>query len=117
MEILRNVLLFLHVAGAAVIVGIWFATFRKPVVLPGQFHGALLQLVTGLALVGVIEAGDLADVNNAKIAVKLLIAVAVAVAAFIGYRKHKRNQPISTGLAHAVGGLALINIAVATLWQ
>jgi hypothetical protein len=117
MEILRNILLFLHVLGAAAIVGIWFATFRKPTVLPGQFHAALLQLVTGLALVGIIEAGDLANVNNVKIAVKLLIAIAVAVAAFIGYRKHKRGQTVSTGLAHAVGGLALINIAVATLWQ
>jgi hypothetical protein len=40
----------------------------------------------------------------------------VAVAAFVGQRRTRRGETVSTGLAHAVGGLALINMAVATLW-
>ncbi|WP_276607412.1 hypothetical protein [Kocuria sediminis] len=44
------------------------------------------------------------------------MALAVAVAAFVGQRRTGRGEPVSTGLAHAVGGLALINVAVATLW-
>jgi len=57
------------------------------------------------------------EVNNIKVGVKLIIALVVFVAALIGYRKQKKGEPVSTGLAHAVGGMALINIAVATLWQ
>ncbi|GLB66176.1 hypothetical protein [Arthrobacter mangrovi] len=117
MEFLRYLLLFVHVLGAAAIVGVWFATFRKPGVSPWQFHGAWVQLLTGLLLVGVIEMGDLAEVNNIKVGVKLVIALVVFVAALIGYRKQKKGEPVSTGLAHAVGGMALVNIAVATLWQ
>ena len=37
--------------------------------------------------------------------------------AFIGRRKYKKDEPISKGLAHSVGGLALLNVAIATLWQ
>lgn len=117
MEFLRYLLLFIHVLGAAAIVGVWFANFRRPGVSPWQFHGAWVQLLTGLLLVGVIEMGDLAEVNNIKIAVKLVIALVVFVAALIGYRKQKKGEPVSTGLAHAVGGMALVNIAVATLWH
>ncbi|MCG2624203.1 hypothetical protein LVY72_20140 [Arthrobacter sp. I2-34] len=117
MEFFRYVLLFFHILGVAAIVGVWFANFRKPSVSPWQFHGAWVQLVTGLLLVGIIEMGDLGQVNNIKIAVKLIIALIVFIAAFIGYRKQKKGEPVSTGLAHAVGGMALINVAVATLWH
>ncbi|MGO4383926.1 hypothetical protein [Specibacter sp. RAF43] len=116
MTIVTSILVFLHVLGAAAIVGGWFATFKKPTVLPVQLYGAIAQLVTGLALVGLAEAGT-DPVNHAKVAVKLVIAVAVLVPAIIGYRKAKAGGDVSTGLAHAVGGMALVNIGVATLWN
>ena len=53
MDILKYILVFLHILGAAAIVGGWFATFKKPTVLPAQLYGAIAQLVTGLALVGI----------------------------------------------------------------
>ena len=37
--------------------------------------------------------------------------------AFIGRRKYKKGEPVSKGLAHGVGGLALLNVAIATLWN
>ena len=55
-----------------------------PRVLPGMVHGALLQLVTGVVLVGLHEAGagdD--DVNNAKIGVKLLVTLVVVGLAWV----------------------------------
>ena len=39
------------------------------------------------------------------------------VTALLGRRKENRGEPVPTGLAHAVGGLGLINILVAVLWQ
>ncbi|MET4001432.1 MULTISPECIES: hypothetical protein [Arthrobacter] len=115
MDFLRLVLVFLHILGAAAIVGGWLAAFKTPTVSQWQWIGALTQLITGLLLVGLAEMGD-GDVNNVKIGVKLIIALIVAVAAFIARRKIKNNQDVSKGLAHAVGGMALINIAVAVFW-
>jgi hypothetical protein len=116
MNIVMSILVFLHILGAAAIVGGWFATFKKPTVLPIQLWGAIAQLVTGLALVGVAGATH-TDLNYIKITVKLVIAIAVLIPAIIGYRKAKSGQEVPTGLAHAVGGMALINIAIATIWQ
>ncbi len=110
----RHSCVFTHI-GASLIIGLWVAHFRTPKVLPGQFHASLLMLVTGLILVGIAEMSG--GVNHIKIAVKILLALGVAIAAFIGQRKHKAGEPISTGLAHAVGGLAVINVAVATIWH
>jgi hypothetical protein len=116
MDILKDILIFLHILGAVAIVGGWFATFKKPTVLPVQLYGAIAQLVTGLALVGILGATH-EPVNYYKITVKLLIAIVVLVAAVIGYRKAASGAEVPKGLAHAVGGMALINIAVATLWS
>ncbi len=115
MDILQSFLVFLHILGAAIIVGLWFARIKNPTVLPGQFHGALLQLITGLALVGVAEAGD-GDVNHLKIAFKLTITLGIAVLAFIGQRRYKKDEKVPAGLAHGVGILTVVNIALATMW-
>ena len=115
MDFLHNFLVFLHILGAAIIVGIWFARIKNPTVLPGQFHASLLQLVTGLALVAVNEMGD-GDVNHLKVGIKLLITLVIAVLAFIGQRRYKKDEPVSSGLANGVGILTIVNIAVATMW-
>ena len=115
MTFVHSIALFIHFIGAAALVGGWLATFRKPTVLQWQHIGAWLQLLSGLALVGLLEMGD-GQVNHIKIGVKLLILLGALVAAFIGRRKVKRGEPVSVGLAHAVGGLALLNIAIAVFW-
>jgi hypothetical protein len=67
-------------------------------------------------MMGLIPALDM-DANYIKLGIKFAIAAVVAVLAFIGSRKYKKDEPVSKGLAHAVGGLALLNVAIATLWQ
>lgn len=116
MIIVYNILVFLHIVGAAMIVGIWIGNIKKPTVHPRQFDGAALQLLTGVAMMGLIPALDI-DANYAKLGLKLVIALAVGVLAFIGRRKYKNGEDISKGLAHSVGGLALVNVAIATLWN
>lgn len=115
MDFLYALFVFLHIVGAAALVGGWLATFRAPTVLQWQHIGAWVQLVTGLLLVGLAEMGD-GTVNHMKIGIKLVILIGVLVAAVIGRRKVARDEPVSKGLAHAVGGLSLINIAVAVFW-
>ena len=40
MNIVYNVMVFLHIIGAAMIVGIWIVQMKKPTVHPRQFDGA-----------------------------------------------------------------------------
>jgi hypothetical protein len=108
---------FLHIVGAAMIVGYWIATIKTPTVHPRQRDGAFLQLLTGIAMMGLLPLMPDADPNYFKLGIKFAIGVAVAVLAVIGSRKVKNGEPVSTGLAHGVGGLALVNIAIATLWN
>lgn len=115
MDLLHTTLVFFHILGAAALVGGWLATFKKPTVGLFQFIGAWVQLVTGVLLVGMLEMGD-ADVNRIKIAVKLSLLIVILVTAWIGRRKVKRGQTVPTGLAHAVGGLALVNVGLAVFW-
>lgn len=115
MDLLHPVFLFLHIVGAAALLGGWLATFKTPTVGKWQHIGAWIMLVSGLALVGSLESGD-ATVNHMKIGIKALLLIAILVAAIIGRRKVAKNEPVSTGLAHAVGGLTLINVALAVFW-
>lgn len=115
MDLLHTFLVFLHLLGAAALVGGWLATFKTPTVGVFQFAGAWVQLVTGLLLVGLAEMGD-GHVNNVKIAVKLVILIGVLVAAIIGRKKVKKGEAVPTGIAHAVGGLAFVNVALAVFW-
>lgn len=117
MDFLHSAALFLHILGAAALVGGWLTTFRRPTVSAWQHAGAWVQLVTGVLLVGLLEMDDSAGpVNHVKIAVKLVILIGILVAAILGRRRVRRDQPVSTGIAHAVGGLTLVNIALAVFW-
>lgn len=95
MEILREILLALHLIGMAIIVGGYFTVIRFPKVAPGMLHGAYLQLITGLLLLVIAEMGD-DPVNHMKMGIKLLIAILVTVFAFIGNKKQKAFAAGST---------------------
>jgi hypothetical protein len=117
MTIVFSLLVFLHIVGAAMIVGYWIATIKEPTIHPRQRDGAFLQLLTGIAMMGIVPFMPNADPNYFKLGIKFAIGVAVAVLAVIGARKVKKGEPVTTGLAHGVGGLALVNIAIATIWN
>jgi FtsH-binding integral membrane protein len=116
MIIVYNIMVFLHIVGAAMIVGIWIGNMKKPTVHPRQFDGAALQIITGIVMMGLSPALVM-DANYFKLGIKFAIALAVGVLAFMGRRKYKKGEDISAGLAHSVGGLALLNVAIATLWN
>lgn len=116
MEILIEVFVGLHIVGIAALLG-GFLTQLKSVgagearILPGMQHGAWTMLVTGLALVGLNEADD-QHVNNAKIAVKLVVLLAVLVLTYLNRDEERVGAPVM----YAVGALTAANIFIATLW-
>jgi hypothetical protein len=117
MSFVYHLLIVAHLLGMAAIVGSYFFVLRNPRVVPGMVHGALLQLVTGLAMVGLRESKAYDDPDGAldhtKIGVKLLIALVVTV---IGWIHRKRGDDAPAGVVHAIGGLAIVNVLIAVLW-
>ncbi|MEX3610152.1 hypothetical protein VVR12_03785 [Rothia sp. LK2588] len=133
MVIATNILVFLHILGAVMVVGIWIANFKKGITVPGQFHAALLQLITGFALYFMMMSHlpeESATRFHMFIGIKMLLALIIAVAAYLGQKKYKRAHVFdrrdgvearghddhagrNVALAHTVGGLGLVNIAIA----
>ena len=117
MNIVYNIMVFLHIIGAAMIVGIWIGQMKKPTVHPRQFDGAVLQLITGIVMMGLhpgpghgrqlLQARHQAGHRPRRRSCSPSSAAAST----------RRAKPVSKGLAHSVGGLALLNVAIATLWQ
>ncbi|HZJ39775.1 MAG TPA: hypothetical protein VFD20_02340 [Demequina sp.] len=114
MEALQTVLLIAHLVGMAAIVGggleQWPA--RKRHISAVMVWGARAQLVTGLILVGLMQAIEPDEANNAKFAVKLLVALAVAGLAEVGFRRAKAERMWAGVLL-----LTLINVTVAVAWH
>ena len=99
MEIVRLVLLVLHILGFAALLGGLIAQAgpgEKRVTGPMR-DGIGTAFVTGLALVGVLEAGD-DPVNHAKIGIKLLIGLVLLVLVMANMRKPSIPQGLWAGL-------------------
>ena len=116
MEILEHLFVLAHLLGMAAIVG--SAVFvARGVVTPALVWGARAQLVTGLVLVGLVQAGGEEEVDNAKIAVKLVVAIAVVACAEIAAARERKGGDPRPQLVNAAGALALLNAAIAVLWR
>jgi hypothetical protein len=127
MDFLQNLLVFVHFIGLAILLGGFFAQIGKSDlrITPGMFHGALTMLVTGLALVGIASSRHADDpfslenptgypaVDNTKIAVKLLVLIAIFAVIVLNRRKEK------VGVAPwlAVGLLGVLNVGIAVFWD
>lgn len=111
MDIVIGIFLVLHLVGWAMTLGGALATMKAPKITPGMLHGVLTALVTGILLVGLNEMSG-GDVNNVKIAVKLIVALVVTTMVILG----RRNEKVSTGYLGGVAGLVVVNVAIAVLW-
>lgn len=121
MEFVYNVTVVAHMLGLAALVGGYLVavTQRADGVAPNSVlvWGARIQLLTGLVLVGIAEGALDSEINHAKIGVKLVVSLAVAALAEISAGRARRSQPGVGGLVHAAGALAILNVAVASLWR
>lgn len=121
MEFLYNLIVVCHMLGLAALVGAYLVAVSqsKTALVPNvvMVWGARIQLLTGLILVGLAEGALDMDVNNTKIAVKLVVAIAVAAFTEIAAAKARKGQPVAAGMVHAAGVLAIVNVLVASLWK
>lgn len=115
MDTVRLILLVIHLLGFAALLGGMFAqlggTEEKRVTAPMR-DGAGTAFLAGLFLVGVLEADD-ADVNHAKVGVKLVIGLVVLGLVMANLRKPR----IPDGLFYGLLALTIANVCVAVLWS
>lgn len=113
MDFLHKLLLFIHLIGLAAVLGGALVQIAEPPrrVTTMILHGAGTQLLSGVLLVGVLEADDV-EVDQAKIAVKLVVALVITGLAW-GYRAREQlaNAPF-----FGILGLTLGNVGVAVFW-
>lgn len=117
MDLLRNVVILLHVAGFAVTFGGWVAEaaarrFRFTRTLD---YGLLVSLLTGLALSAPWPAG--VDLNYPKIGIKLVILVVLGGVLGMGSARQRRTgEAVPRAMFYAVGVLSFGAAAIAILW-
>ncbi|MFD0000609.1 hypothetical protein [Nocardia sp. NPDC127526] len=116
MDFVYNLMVVAHLLGMAAVVGGYAAS--QPRVSELMVWGARAQLITGIVLVGMAESIDSLgkDPNMTKIVVKLVVSVAVAAFAEMGRADAKRGKAVPW-MTHAAGGLAIVNVFIATLWS
>lgn len=126
MELARNLTLIAHFIGLAMVIGPFLLHMRSKGGYPFNWvlSGTIVQLVTGLLLVGLAEMrlADDPDValDHIKIAVKLSVALLAFVAALLGYLRQRKgiltNERKLKPFFHAAGGFAIADVFIAVLW-
>lgn len=113
MDFARDLLLFIHLLGFASLLGgaLVQARDQVQVVNSAMLHGALVQVVSGLLLVGVLLGQD-TDVDEVKVATKLAVALVIAVLCWV----NRRKQVVPSGLFAAILFLTVLDAGIAVFW-
>lgn len=116
MEILRHLVVLVHLVGFAVLFGAWaveaFGQRRLTRIMNG---GMVVAAVAGLALAA--PWGLSYEPNYTKLAVKLVVLLAIGAVLGIGMARQRKQGTTPAGLFWAVGALTLANAAIAVLWR
>lgn len=116
MEVLRSVVVLLHIVGFAVIFGAWVAeaAARRFATTRVMDYGVLLSLLTGLALAAPWPPG--VELNYPKIGIKLVILIVIGGLVGMGNARQRRTgEPVTRSLFTAVGILTFAAAAIAVL--
>jgi len=117
MEILRHVVLLVHLVGFAILFGAWVveAAARRFQATRLMDLGLLIAFLAGVVLCAPF--GRDYDFNWAKIGIKLGILVVIGALAGISRSRAKKNTPLPTWTFWLIGALILTNAALAVIWR
>ena len=115
MDILRDVVIIVHLIGFAVLFGGWIVElFGTRGVSKVMHWGLVVALVAGFALAA--PWGLDGDMNYMKIGVKLIVVVVVGALLGIGGARQKRTGSVPAAIFWLIGLLTLANASIAILW-
>ncbi|WP_438353619.1 Fe-S protein [Microbacterium sp. CJ88] len=117
MEILRHVVVLVHLVGFAVLFGAWVveAVSRRVRVTRLMDYGLLIALLAGLALAA--PWGISYELNYIKIGVKLVVLLVIGGLLGMGAARQRRGATVPVGAFWAVGILTLLNAGLGVIWR
>lgn len=116
LEIVRLVLLFVHLAGFAMLFGGFVTQYfaGKFRINGAMLWGSVIQLVTGIGLSAPLRGGSASgnEPDPIKLVVKFVIAALIFAMVFVV----RKRESVAKGHFVAIGGMTLLNAAVAVFW-
>jgi uncharacterized membrane protein SirB2 len=114
MHALETIFLILHLLGLAAILGGALEQWRTSAKLtsPVTLWGARAQLLTGLALAGIVSSSSDGAPSAAWMSVKLLIALAIVAVSEMNAKK-----VTIANSARLIVALTTVNVIVAVAWH
>jgi hypothetical protein len=115
MEILRSIVVLIHLVGFATIFGAWVVEAVGQRRVTRVMHWGLgIALVAGLALSA--PWGLDHDLNYAKIGIKLVVLVIIGGLLGAGAGRLRKSGSVPAGIFWAIGVLTLLNAGLAVIW-
>ncbi|WP_203580645.1 Fe-S protein [Microbacterium hibisci] len=117
MEILRHVVVLVHLVGFAILFGAWVveAVNGKRRFTRLMDWGLAIAAVAGLILAA--PWGIEYDLNYVKIGIKLVILLVIGALLGIGRARQRKTDSLPAAMFWAVGILTFTNAAIAVLWR
>lgn len=117
MEILRHVVVLVHLVGFAVLFGAWVneAVHRRIRFTRLMNWGLLIAGVAGIILAAPF--GIEWELNYVKLTVKLVILLVIGALLGIGMARQRKTDALPPVLFWSVGTLTFANAAIAVLWR
>jgi hypothetical protein len=117
LETLRQVVVFVHLTGFAVLFGSWAveAYNRRIQVTPLMNIGLAIAGIAGLVLAA--PWGISYDLNYTKIAVKLVVLLIIGALIGIGSARQRKTGSLPPAMFWAIGILTLLNALIALVWR
>lgn len=117
MEILRGIVLLVHLVGFAVLFGAWVVELAngKRGITRVMNWGLAIAAVAGLALAA--PWGIEYDLDYAKIGTKLVILVIIGALLGVGAGRQRKSGSVPPAIFWPIGILTLANAAIAVLWR
>nr|WP_281887146.1 Fe-S protein [Agromyces rhizosphaerae] len=116
MQVLRGVVVLIHLIGFATLFGAWVVeAFGKRGVTSLMNWGLLIAAVAGIALAA--PWGITWDLNYVKLGVKLVILVVIGALIGIGAARQRKSGSVPPALFWSIGVLTLANAGIAVLWR
>src|SRR5258705_1713212 len=114
-EAIRLILRYVHLIGFALLLGGAITQYisGKLRINAAMLWGAVIQVVTGLALSAPLRGGGDAEPSKVKLGVKLLITIMIFTMTFFSRKRAEVNR----GHFLAIIGLTLVNAGIATFWR
>lgn len=117
MEILRHIVLFIHLTGFAVLFGAWaveaFGGRHRFTRLMNV--GMTIAFVAGLVLAA--PWGIEYELNYVKITVKLVVLLIIGALLGIGGGRQRKTGSVPSAMFWSVGVLTLLNAGIAVIWR